>query len=73
MLLQNSSPDVRTERGGGKTNISLQESSEESGLGSKTSTRGNRTLKFGERKIGGWCTKKKFQLEYVSHWSAVQI
>lgn len=33
MLRQSSSPDVHIEGGGGKTNISLQESSEEWALG----------------------------------------
>lgn len=38
VFLQNSSPDVQREGGGGKTNISLLESSEEWALGLKTST-----------------------------------
>lgn len=38
VFLQSSSPDVRREGGGGKTNISLLESSEEWTLGWKTST-----------------------------------
>lgn len=38
VFLQSSSPDVRSEGGGGKTNISLLESSEERALGWKTST-----------------------------------
>lgn len=49
VFLQSSSPDVRREGGGGKTNISLLESSEEWALGLKTSTIRHITQKFGEK------------------------
>ena len=45
VLLQSSSPDVRREGGGGKTNISLMESSEDRALGSKTSARHRQNTK----------------------------
>lgn len=52
VFLQSSSPDVQREGGGGKTNISLLESSEEWALGLKTSTIRDRTQKFGEKMKG---------------------
>lgn len=52
VFLQSSSPDVQRVGGGGKTNISLLESSEEWALGSKTSTIKDRTQKFGEKEKG---------------------
>lgn len=50
VFLQSSSPDVRREGGGGKTNISLLESSEEWALGWKTSTieKQNTKIRCGE-------------------------
>lgn len=50
-MLQSFSPDVHREAGGGKTNISLLEITEEWDLGSKTSTRTDRTQKFGEMEV----------------------
>lgn len=47
VFLQSSSPDVRGEGGGGKTNISLLESSKEWVLGSATSTLRHRAEEFG--------------------------
>lgn len=59
VFLQSSSPDVQWEGGGGKTNISLLESSEEWAFGLKTSTIKDRTQKFGEkRKVTGHLIKK---------------
>lgn len=49
VFLQSSSPDVQSEGGGGKTNISLLESSAEWALGLKTSTIQDGTQKFGEK------------------------
>lgn len=56
VFLQSSSPDVQAEGGGGKTNISLLESSEEWALGSTTSTVRDRAEEFGE-KMKGSCFK----------------
>lgn len=49
--------------GGGKTNISLQESSEEWALGSKTSAMKDRTQRLGEKKRGTGHLIKKEILE----------
>lgn len=65
VFLQSSSPDVQREGGGGKTNISLLESSEEWASGLKTSTIWDWTQKFGEKKMGtGYLVKG---LLHVSH------
>lgn len=47
VFLRSSSPDVRGGGGGGKTNISLRESSEEWARDSTTSTVRHRTEEFG--------------------------
>lgn len=59
VILKSSSPDVWEEGGGGKTNISLLESSEEWAPGLKTSTIRDGKQKFGEEtKKGMGLTRK---------------
>lgn len=66
VFLQSSSPDVQREGGGGKTNISLLESSEEWALGLKTSTIRDRTQKFGEKMKGTRHLIRKLRSIFVS-------
>lgn len=62
VFLQSSSPDVRREGGGRKTNISLLESSEEWASGLKTSTIRDGKQKFGEEmKKGMGCLTRKLR------------
>lgn len=60
VFLRRSSPDVQGERGGGKTNISLLESSEEWAPGSTTPTVRDRAEELGEK-------MKKFFKRNKSH------
>lgn len=60
VLLESSSPDVQREGGGGKTNISLLESTEDWALGSKTSKKKKQNTKIGrKRERKEWETVKK--------------
>lgn len=64
VFLRSSSPDVQAEGGGGKTNISLLESSEEWAMGPTTSTVRDRAEEFGEKMKGELFQK----LILVSWW-----
>lgn len=70
MFLRRSSPDVEGEGGGGKTNISLLESSEEWAPGSTTPTVRDRPEELGEKMKN---VSNETNLILVSWWRFLNV